>query len=315
MTLVKNFFATLIVVWLVYYLYTHWHTFVAIQNISGIHILAIGLGVSLTWIVNSIQVNLLLSAQGINIGNLENLLVQTMTILCNFLPMRIGTVLRFGYFKKVHKVEISRFGGIVMVRGLLLLLLSSTTTLIIIPAILDGYTFTCCALLLIIYAITIILFTNKKPLEQNTFIQKNDKILSIINNFLRAKRTLFENPLLPVKLITLIFIQFTLLAFRLYICFSAIGIPPNILSLMLLAPIAILLSFVTITPGNLGLREWAMSIVAVSLGYDFEAVMYAGLIDRAVIMTLTFLLGPGAYYYVWKKLKKTDEKTVNLEKI
>jgi uncharacterized protein (TIRG00374 family) len=244
---------------------------------------------------------MLLAAHGTKVGQLENLLVQTMTILCNYLPMRLGTVMRFGYFKKIHQIEFSSLGGIIAVRGILLLFSSILiSTLFFALAINTFYSwlffvFSNCTLIIIL---TIIYATRS---NSYTFGIKSQKFKIMVDKFLNARALLFENPFLSFQLFLLILVQFLLLAIRLHICFMAIGVTIPFVTLMVVAPTAIVLSFITITPGNLGLREWIMSVIAASLGYDFELAMFAGLIDRAILTGMTFLFGSFSYWYVWKK--------------
>lgn len=300
---IKNIVTILIVFWLAYYLYTHWDSFSAIQSVSVWHVSLVSVGILLTWVVNSVQVNLLLSAHRIKVGIIENLLVQTMAILCNYLPMRIGTVMRFGYFKKIHQIEFSSFGGIVAVRGVMLLVSSCLVSMFFFALASNTLNSWCFFIIINCGFIIIAIIGYKTRFNYFKFGIKNKKITAVIDKFLIARIVLFENPYLSVQLFVLILIQFSLLAIRLFICFSAIGVEVDILTLMVVAPTAIVLSFVTITPGNLGLREWAMSLITASLGYDFELAMFAGLIDRAVLTGLTFFFGSFSYWYVWEAMK------------
>jgi hypothetical protein len=70
-------------------------------------------------------VQALLNAQGVPIGWIENLAVQTMAVLGNYLPMRVGTILRFQYFKTVHGIAYTSFAGMMSMRALFLIFVTS----------------------------------------------------------------------------------------------------------------------------------------------------------------------------------------------
>jgi uncharacterized membrane protein YbhN (UPF0104 family) len=69
-----------------------------------------------------------------------------------------------------------------------------------------------------------------------------------------------------------------------------------------------IVSFLTVTPGNLGVREWALGLVSYSTGYDFRNGVFAGTLDRAMLMTCTFLLGGFSILYIWHKTRRAKEK-------
>lgn len=71
-----------------------------------------------------------------------------------------------------------------------------------------------------------------------------------------------------------------------------------------------LISFLSLTPGNLGLREWAIGIISFASGVDFHNGIFAGTLDRAILMAITFILGSGSLAYVWNRIE-TAESNVN----
>jgi uncharacterized membrane protein YbhN (UPF0104 family) len=300
----KNAIGFFTIVWLVYFMYAHWHEFSVTQKISRTHLALIGGGVLLTWIINSIQVLVLFRAQQIRVGFIENLLVQTMTILCNHLPMRIGTILRFKYFKVVHNLEYSRFGGMMAVRGGMLLFTAIFASL---AALFSGYDIDSnYRLLLVISAIILLSSLIFLCFSGINFKFKNQRIKKLSDAFFSAFQSIKNTPMSSIYIMLLMMVQFLLLAFRLSLCFKAMGMAISFSSLLVIAPTGIVLSFITISPGNLGLREWVMGVITSALGYDFGLAIFAGMIDRAVLTVLTFVFGFISYGYVWKKTNMND---------
>ena len=295
----RNGVGVVITIWLIVFMYSHWSVFSVAQNISSTHLILIGIGVIFTWIINSIQILLLFRAQKIKIGFIENLIVQTMTILCNYLPMRIGTILRFRYFKTVHGLEYSRFGGIMAARALILLIASIFITFLamLIGQFIDNYY----QFIMIIISILIVLLLIMFYRYNVSFTIGNKMVRQLLCAFYSALQSIRNSPSLSFALFLLVLIQVSLLACRLYFCFAAMGIDISLSSLFVIAPAGIVLSFVTISPGNFGVREWVMGVVTAATGYNFELAIFAGMIDRLVLTALTFIFGSMSYGYVWRK--------------
>jgi hypothetical protein len=108
------------------------------------------------------------------------------------------------------------------------------------------------------------------------------------------------------------FFQFTALSIRIFVSFDAIQVPLSPWVLLLLAPVVTLLSFLTVTPGNLALREWIIGFLSLAAGYPFDSGVFAGTLDRAVMMGCTFFFGVFPSAWVWLRLrgKDTDETSV-----
>ena len=96
-------------------------------------------------------------------------------------------------------------------------------------------------------------------------------------------------------------LQFVILGLRLRLSFAAVNVELTATVLLVLAPTITLISFLSLTPGNLGLREWAVGAITLALGLDFNSGIFAATVDRAVLLVSTFVLGPGPLAYVWHR--------------
>lgn len=299
---IKNVTGVIILIWLSYYLYNNWQLFKTTQGVSWQHLIILSVSVLATWIVNSLQVYLLLRAQGVQIGKFENLIVQTMAILANYFPMRIGTILRFKYFKVIHNTEYALFGGVMSVRALFLVLVTGLFGVMALTFwfnVSDYKGYIVFALFLSMLLTPLIIYISKPKINL-----KNKTMVKFIGLFIRAFSTVRKDHSLALVVIFLLLIQFILLSTRLYVSFDAMGVEIPIAAFLVLAPMATLLSFVSISPGNLGLREWVIGVFSAIIGYDFNIAMFAGLIDRVVLMACTFVFGGMSFIYVWKKINR-----------
>ena len=112
-------------------------------------------------------------------------------------------------------------------------------------------------------------------------------------------------PIFLIWVIGLVFAQYVFVSIRLFISFDAIGVQLPIWAYVMLVPTTSLISFLSLTPGNLGLREWVIGTISAAIGIDFRKGIFAGTIDRAILMGCTFLFGSLALVIVWLNIRKT----------
>jgi uncharacterized membrane protein YbhN (UPF0104 family) len=96
---------------------------------------------------------------------------------------------------------------------------------------------------------------------------------------------------------------------RLWICFGALGATLSLSEAALLGWGSVLFTLVNVTPGNLGLRELVLSLVAVELGSTHSLGMAATSMDRVVLLAYIVVVGvPGLYSLRRRGLFKGDPK-------
>jgi uncharacterized membrane protein YbhN (UPF0104 family) len=287
---------------LLFYLYLHWHIFLSIITVSWLHIISLVVCVIATWGLNSLQALILFRMERIQIGFSETFLIQTATILLNYLPMRAGTILRFHYFKNIYGLMHTRLLGIIALR---LLFLFSATGLMGCIALLglrssgdpvSLFLWLVFLGMLLVPAGLWLAFIKAIHLPDNAFGK-------VAHNVLSASLRIKTKPNIALDMLLIILGQFIILAMRFFIVFNSFQIMPSIWVLLLLAPVSTVLSIITITPGNLGLREWIIGLLSLASGYPFDAGLMAGTLDRAVQMACTFLLGGISACWVWFRLQ------------
>ena len=78
---------------------------------------------------------------------------------------------------------------------------------------------------------------------------------------------------------------------RLHLIFEAVGSPVPVVDILAIRLLVSVFMLVTITPGNLGIREGAVAFSAQLLGIDVTAALFAALIERALNLVFVFALG------------------------
>jgi uncharacterized membrane protein YbhN (UPF0104 family) len=236
------------------------------------------------------------------IGFGENVLLSACSNFANYLPMRIGTLLRGRYMKQVHGLRYARFGSIFGIRMVLLVsacgLLGTIGTLGL-WLFEDRPAWLLLALFVIMTVVAAIALFLRLPRANAA----NERLPRIWNDFVDGFAAARLQPRVSVVVLGLTLLQQLTLGLRLFIGFDAFQAYASPWLLMLLAPLVMLVSFIAITPGGLGIREAAIGYVAFATGYDFSLGLFAGSLDRAVLLVLTVTVGTPGFIYVWKRLR------------
>jgi uncharacterized membrane protein YbhN (UPF0104 family) len=271
---------------------------------------AIGLLILAGFVLSAAQSWVLFRAENASIGFTENLLVVMSSNFANYLPMRVGTVLRGRYMKQVHGLRYARFGSVFGIRTVLLVcacgLLGSAGTL---GLWLSGGRL---AWLLLALFISMALASIAALLFHLPRLEADGRRLRRIwNDFVDGFATARAQPKVSSIVLVLILLQQLTLGLRLSIGFGAFQQQASPWLLLLLAPLIMVVSFVAFTPGGLGIREAAIGYVTLATGYQFDLGLFAGSLDRAVVLVLTALLGPPSLLYMWKRLRADGSGSAN----
>ena len=304
-SVVRNLVSTLIILGLVYYLWKHWRIFNATLDTSWYHIYGLVTCIFITWILNCIQVLLLLRQFGIKIGFWENMFLFIAMTLGNYLPMRIGSLIRMQYLKKVHGFQYIKFGGILAIRTLILIISTGILGCIgLVGLRLSGFPFNVYLLCLFISMVITSLGVCLIPIPK---VEVSDNfLLKLWSDLLYTFKTFRSRPFLLSQILGLVLLQFIVLAIRLSISFDAVQVELSPWVLLILAPMTTLISFLSLTPGSLGVREWAIGFISLASGIDFSNGIFAGTLDRAILMICTFIFGFASLAYVWFRMKSSD---------
>ena len=310
-TWVKNLISLSIIAGLAFYLWKNWDIFYATFNASWHQILGLVFCIVMTWLINCLQSLLLYRHLGINVSFWDNLIVQIAAMMGNYLPMRLGSLLRMRYFKKVYGLEYIKFVGVSGVRILIVLMYCVILSSIgLIGLKLPQYFYIWILLGVFNTLIVIVIGSSLIKLAYKLEL-KNKFIKAKIYEFMAAFEIIRSRPILFCQISGLVIMQFVTLAYRLSISFDIINVDLSPRVLLILAPATGLIQFLTLTPGNLGLREWLIGFLSHVSGYSFSSGIFAGSVDRAILMICTIVLGTGPLVYVWNRATRhTSPKLV-----
>lgn len=299
-TSIKLIATILVLVLSVYFFSKHYQIFLNLK-INLIDFFWLSFFTLSGFILNGYIYKILIEKFGVKLNFNEWFGLTIINRLGNYLFLKGGPVLRGLYLKKIHNFSFRKFVFILFIASLVNMSCASIFSML---AVLIGFfqnsgniiLFAIYFLLSLIFILALntrsfwfsklLLISNQQNFKQTTSLD-NKSILIIATNFM----------LFLVLYSAKIFYIFN------YIFNSSI----KLTSAMVIAASGILSSFISLTPGSLGIKEMVMSQISVFVGGEFVLTTAVATIDRAVLIIYVFTLG--AIYSFWfsKKLNKKND--------
>jgi uncharacterized membrane protein YbhN (UPF0104 family) len=299
----ENAFAGLILLAFSWYLWNHRAEFLQVLDVSWFDLTLIGVAVALGWLVNAAQTYVLYRAEELNLGFAENFVLAAAAAFGNYLPLRIGSLIRVRYLKVVHGLGYVRSGSLFGVRLVLMVLASAALGL--------AGTFWAWAGGAPLSAELVAAFSLLALLSGGAFTgwtrlrsTGSGMLARVWNDFLDGFDTLRTRPRVSLIVLVLVVLQYLLLSIRFLVSMRAVQGDPSLAVLLLFGAFVGLSSFVAITPGGLGVREALMGYVTLATGRDFASGVFAGAVDRSVQLLFVVTLGGLGYLFVWWRVSR-----------
>ena len=298
--------AIAIVVAFLAYLWGSRETLAATIEVSWAGLAAVAVGVILHWLVNAGQSLLLYRAEGLRIGLMETTFLTVMGGALNYMPFRLGTVVRLRYLKTVHRLRFTRAASVVGIR--LVLLVVATAVLGQIGLLFLYVDSGQVNVELSVVFVVLLLVSCAAAYWPPPKVSGQNAVFRVWNDFSQGLSKIRTHPRVASGVLVLIFAQLLLMGGRFYVSLALVGSEVPLATLILLSSTATLVSFVSIVPGGLGLREVVMGYVTLATGHDFNVGLFAGAIDRAVLLGLLFTIGLVSLVYVWGRLRQSENR-------
>lgn len=270
----------------------------------GIAVL-IGLAVLVAWFASYAQSYLMYRAEDLEVTFRENCFLGAATAFGNYLPMRAGAIVRARYMKAVHGFGYTRSGSIFGIRVVLMTTASGLLGLVgCVGVWLDGGRLSIELLLVFsgLLAICSVAFF-RRPVG----VQSDKTLLArTYTEFVSGFAALRNHPRNSLLELGLMLVQYGMLAVRFWLSMGALNAGASLWLLLVMAALAGLSSFIALTPGNLGVREALMGYVTVATGHDFDTGVFAGALDRLVVLTMVLVLGGVSFAVVSHRLRKAN---------
>jgi len=296
---IKNILAFIIIVFLLWYLSRHWSDVKALLKLTPMALLLVYL-VSFLGVLNSAYiVQCLLKTLKVKTFFWDMFLLQNATYLLNYTPLKFGTVFRANYLKSHCGLSYAHFGTFFVYLSLLMTAAASTVGLTVLVTVYGlGEYETRVLFIAFLAALVLSFFLAFIPLPIPT---SHNKSSTAIRNFLTGRHQVTHNKRALVICAVLLAGNFVLSSVRLGIIYNSMGRGIHPAGYLVLGALGFVTMFVSFTPGALGIRELVLGSGAVALGIPLEVGVLAAMIDRAIALSWSFVVGGACTSWLWSK--------------
>jgi len=202
-----------------------------------------------------------------------------------FLPLRGGLSIKAIYLKTRHKLPVSEYLGIQSGLTIFQVIITIFVGVILVSHTLNAWWIFILAV--IVTTIAMLLLKNTTPYES----RKDGKLSQLTSMFINAMLELVKNgkmiELLILNLIIIIFMAITFL-----LAAQAMSINTTFTTSMIIIVAVTIINIASLTPGNLGIQEFAGAFMAQQFGLDFNSSLLAMLLIRACSIIALLLSSP-----------------------
>ncbi len=254
-----------------------------------------------SWLTSILQRNILFT-QKINLNHQDSFSLSAIADLYNFLlPAKSGSLLRMIYLKENFNFSKRKFLSMSLASAM-----AGLSSLGLVGFLYTHFFFSnkdliFVALESLFLALMIAAFFLVFSTEMVVRIFKLDK-----NNTPQKYLSDFS---LVSNSITMYLISALVVPIRLFISFYAIGLTLSPLEALNLSLILIVISWIQILPGNLGIKEIALAYLAQKFGISYELSLIASLIDRGLALGYMVIVGKISY---WRLFNNKNFYLVNV---
>ena len=270
----------LIVLLGVYYFYQKSDELKQLMNLTLFQISAASVFVILYFLIIGEKYKSIFSAFQVKLSTKEWLGLPQVIMLFNLILFKSGTIANAYYLKKHHQLSYSRF----------IVGMGSQKLLDFFAVSLVGFIFSLslfvflkinfylvlffCILLLALIFLFLTPFINNKKYDSRV-IKKVIEIIGLCNEFK-------QNKAIIVKVIVLEIIAIFILGMRYYVAFNILNNPVGIFDCVIISIFVSITGYVSILPGNIGIREIVVGLSAHYLDYSFDYGVIAATLDRII---------------------------------
>ena len=305
---IKNLLGLVISVFLLWYLYRHWDQLRSLLRIN-VSRLAILFGLYFaTTICCAALVQLLVGVLKNKPAFWEMVWLHNAAALLNYIPGKFGTIFRANYLKRHYGLGFTRFVVLFLYMSLLTSAIATaggTVALLTVYGLGDYQTKILGGVLVAITAGAILLLFVPLPAPAG-----KNRFSEILREFIVGRRELAKNQKNNSFAGLLLTINLILSAAITRLIYNSIDTPVHPAGCFILGSLGYVVLLLGITPGGLGIRELVLSFGAKVLGIPIEVGLLAAMLDRAVGLVYTFIVGGVCAAWLWHR-SPTDFKKAN----
>jgi len=277
----------------IWFLSTQPEVLMSLRQIAWYDLVGLILLSMLIMLILGVQFKYLILIFGLNLPFREWLGLTAINTMCNYyLPARGGLIVRGAYLKHQYNFPFSRYTSLVMVSQLLMLGVAAILGIIFLVNSIDIFAENTLPLLGLFSSVLIITLSTYQIMPILAMQSARfDKLKPFLQQFMEGLESWRQHHFAMVYFSLLMAILIFLWGLRLYVCFTALGEPVNFEQIMIIQTLISLSFVISITPGNLGIKEGITAFSASLVGISPTTALLASLVDRAVAVLVVFSMG------------------------
>jgi len=221
-------------------------------------------------------------------------LTVTNTMLNYFTPARGGMIARALYMKKRHNLSLSEYASLLAGLNLFGFIISSLSAIVVSLGcyfFLDEFYKVIIIFSLVLLFLSTLMGFILSRASLSSLPISNIRIQNILSLVGQGLHRFKNNTRLLIPICFFCFCFLLLSAARLYWAFLSVGIKVHWLKVLLVQAFVGLSLVISITPGNLGVKEGIIGLFARVLGISIEQAILGALVDRIIMMIIIFFFG------------------------
>jgi uncharacterized membrane protein YbhN (UPF0104 family) len=291
--------AIVIILSLCWYLFTQRQQLIRLNRLNAGYIVLLHILVFSAGLPFAQTVKLTLSVLGAHTRFWDMVRLHFACVLLNYVPPKAGTLFRANYLKRHFGLSYAYFSSFF---AYLTFLMTCITAWIGLFTILLGFglqkyaDWVAAAVFGGVASISLLLLVAPIPLPTG-----ENRILSTLRAFISGRKEIVSHKRNMTASVILLTTSFLLTSARLLFVYRAIGITITPAESLLLGALGFVIAFLSLTPGSLGIRELVLTAGASILGIPTEIGVLAAMIDRAIMLSHTFIVGSACTLWIWGK--------------
>lgn len=295
---------------IVLFVYRNADQFKVLLDLRGLEIAILALVELFSIFVNAKQFAFTLRIFEKSVSALEWFGLTVCNTLYNYiLPLKGGLVIRAYYLKRYHDFNYHNYLTLITAGYIINFWIASFLALAVImitsffgDIINISIIFITVAVFLSISLLSFYLLSPEK--KESRLIKKlPTKIGSFVQKTISGFWYFRQNPAILRGVIVYKILFILMLSLRLYVSFYMLGIEVEFMKIVFVQCIIIYSMLISITPGNIGLKEGIIGFSSNLLEISMDEALAGAVLDRAISMVLIFLLGGAFSKLIFKDLK------------
>lgn len=273
----------------VYYFYWKGNELSQLKYLTLTQIGTASIAILLYQFIGGVKYKIIFSAFQIKLSIKEWFGLPQVIKLFNLLFFKSGTISNAYYLKKHHQLSYSRFIVAMSVQKILDLFVVVSIGFIFSLVFFIYFEINFYIVLIFCFLLTVILcFFFYPPIHME---KRESRILKKISEIIESWNEYKQNKPVILKVVLLEIIAVPVLGLRYYIAFNILNNPVSIAECVIFSVVVSATGFVSIIPGNIGIKETIVGLSAYYMDYSFEYGVIATALDRVISTVWTGIFG------------------------